>query len=82
MYSFKMIMAGTDSWLNVKEAAAYLGKSTHWMYQNREPLQIPSTSIGGSIRFEKSRLDEWIMNRSQVRTTGLKNSGQILRVTL
>ena len=82
MYLFKIIMAGTNSWLNVKEAAAYLGKSTHWLYQNREPLQIPSTSIGGSIRFEKSRLDEWILNRSQVRTKGLKSSGQILRVKL
>ena len=82
MYSFKMIMAGTDSWLSVKEAAAYLGKSTHWLYQNREPLQIPSTSIGGSIRFEKSQIDEWILNRSQVRTKGLKSSRQILRVKL
>jgi excisionase family DNA binding protein len=77
-----MIMAGTDSWLSVKEAAAYLGKSTHWLYQNREPLQIPSTSIGGSIRFEKSQIDEWILNRSQVRTKGLKSSRQILRVKL
>ncbi len=82
MYLFKMIMAGTDSWLSVKEAAAYLGKSTHWLYQNREPLQIPSTSIGGSIRFEKSQIDEWILNRSQVRTKGLKSSRQILRVKL
>ena len=55
MYTFNLHMAGSDSWMSVKEAATYLGKSAHWLYQNRERLQIPCSVIGGTLRFEKSR---------------------------
>jgi len=75
-------MAGSDSWMSVKEAATYLGKSAHWLYQNRERLQIPCTVIGGSLRFEKSRLDDWIDNRSQVRLNSTLKQKAATRVSL
>jgi excisionase family DNA binding protein len=82
MYTFNLHMAGSDSWMSVKEAATYLGKSAHWLYQNRERLQIPCTVIGGSLRFEKSRLDDWIDNRSQARLNSTLKQKTITRVTL
>jgi excisionase family DNA binding protein len=82
MYTFNLHMAGSDSWMSVKEAATYLGKSAHWLYQNRERLQIPCTVIGGSLRFEKSRLDDWIDNRSQVRLNSTLKQKAATRVSL
>ena len=82
MYTFNLHMAGSDSWMSVKEAATYLGKSPHWLYQNRERLQIPCTVIGGSLRFEKSQLDDWIRNRSQTRFSRTAKSQSVTRVSL
>lgn len=82
MYSFNLQMAGSDSWMSVKEAAIYLGKSAHWVYQNRERLHIPCSVIGGTLRFEKSRLDDWIINRSQTRMNQGSTKQAVARVSL
>ena len=82
MYTFNLHMAGSDSWMSVKEAATYLGKSAHWLYQNRERLQIPCTPVGGTLRFEKSRLDDWISNRSQIQPSRLTRQQSVTRVSL
>ena len=60
MYTFSLMMAGSEDWLDVAEAAAYIGKSKHWVYQNRSRMGIPCRRIGGSIRFNKKELDAWI----------------------
>jgi excisionase family DNA binding protein len=75
-------MAGTDSWMTVKEASTYLGKSAHWLYQNRERLQIPCTPVGGTLRFEKSQLDDWLSTCSQGKLPKLVSNKPIVRVTL
>jgi excisionase family DNA binding protein len=82
MYTFNLHMAGSDSWMSVKEAATYLGKSAHWLYQNRERLQIPCSVIGGTLRFEKSRLDDWIENRSQTRLNQGSRRQTVSKVSL
>ena len=82
MYTFNLHMAGSDSWMSVKEAATYLGKSPHWVYQNRERLQIPCTAIGGTLRFEKSRLDDLISNRSQIQQSRLTRQQSMTKVSL
>jgi excisionase family DNA binding protein len=70
MYSFNLIMAGSSDWMSVEEAAAYLGKSPHWLYQNRERLGIPHIQVGGTYRFHKTQLDEWLRARTpQVHST-------------
>lgn len=60
METFRLMMAGSDDWLTLEEAANYLAKSPHWLYQNRERLRIPHARIGKTYRFKKSQLDEWI----------------------
>ena len=82
MYAFNLHMAGSDSWMSVKEAATYLGKSAHWLYQNRERLEIPCSVIGGSLRFEKAQLDDWIRNRSRSHFTRAIKSQTVTKVSL
>ena len=82
MYTFNLHMAGSDSWMSVKEAATYLGKSPHWVYQNRERLQIPCTAVGGTLRFEKSRLNDWISNRSQIQPSRITSQQSMTKVSL
>ena len=82
MYTFNLHMAGSDSWMSVKEAATYLGKSPHWLYQNRERLQIPCTAVGGTLRFEKSRLNDWISNRSQIQPSRITSQQSMTKVSL
>ena len=82
MYTFNLHMAGSDSWMSVKEAATYLGKSPHWLYQNRERLQIPCTAVGGTLRFEKSKLDDWISNRAQIQPSRLTRQQSMTKVSL
>ena len=82
MYKFDLLMAGTDWWMTVKEASTYLGKSAHWLYQNRERLQIPCTPVGGTLRFEKSQLDGWLSSCGQGKLPRLDSNKPIIRVTL
>ena len=82
MYKFNLHMAGIDSWMSVKEAATYLGKSPHWLYQNRERLKIPCTAVGGTLRFEKSRMDEWISSRTQIQPRRLVKQQSVTKVSL
>ena len=82
MYTFNLHMAGSDSWMSVKEAATYLGKSAHWLYQNRERLQIPCTPVGGTLRFEKSQLDDWLSTCGQGKLPKLVSNKPIVKVTL
>lgn len=82
MYTFNLQMAGSDSWMTVKEASTYLGKSAHWLYQNRERLQIPCTPVGGTLRFEKSQLDEWLSTCGQGKLAKLVSNKPIVRVAL
>lgn len=83
MRSFSLLMAGSsDSWMSVKEAAQYLGKSTHWLYQNRERLKLPAVAIGGTYRFEKTALDRWICDNLQVKKATKATERPTLKVTL
>jgi excisionase family DNA binding protein len=49
--------------LSVKEAAAYLGMSKDWVYENLKKL-IPHVKIGGAIRFRKEDIDRYIASRT------------------
>jgi excisionase family DNA binding protein len=51
-------------WMTVDEVATYLGKSSHWVYQNRIKLQIPYTSVGGTFRFHKQLVDKWLEEKT------------------
>jgi len=48
--------------LSVKEAAAYLGMSKDWIYENLKML-IPHVKIGGALKFRREDLNRYIASR-------------------
>ena len=57
--------------MDMKKAAAYLGRSPHWLSVNRERLEIPAYLIGGYFYFLKEDLDAWVQSQQ----TTLKRNG-------
>ncbi|GAB4240903.1 MAG: hypothetical protein OHK0028_19220 [Deltaproteobacteria bacterium] len=49
--------------LSVQQAAAYLGMSKDWVYENLKKL-IPHVKIGGALRFRKEDIDRYIASRT------------------
>ena len=79
---FHLWMAGSDEWMSVAEAAKYLGKSRHWLYQNHQRLAIPSVVVGGTYRFNKASLDEWLTQSLSKSTSKTQTSRDFQRVKL
>lgn len=56
-----MIIENNDKWINIEEAADYLGvnKDTirNWI---RKDNGIPAHKIGKLWKFKKSELDDWV----------------------
>ena len=48
---------------SVMEAAAYLGMSKDWVYENLKKL-IPHVKIGGSLKFRREDLDRYIASQT------------------
>lgn len=46
--------------LTIKEASEYLGISVRGLYLMVYRRQIPFVKLGGKIRFDLKKLDEWI----------------------
>jgi len=82
METFSLMMAGSEDWMTLEEAACYLAKSPHWLYQNRMKLRIPHTQIGKTYRFKKSHLDEWIRDlaKNQAALSGKREN--LKKITL
>jgi excisionase family DNA binding protein len=52
--------------LNIREAARYLGISHHTLYKLLERREVPAAKIGGSWRFNRATLDEFVASQSLV----------------
>ena len=52
------------SYLNIKEAAEYLGISSHTLYKLVERNEVPAAKVGGSWRLNREALDEFLRGSS------------------
>lgn len=52
--------------MNIREAAGYLGISHHTLYKLLERREVPAAKIGGSWRFNRTALDEFVTSQSLV----------------
>ncbi len=52
--------------LNIREAAKYLGISHHTLYKLLERREVPAAKIGGSWRFSRTALDDFVTSQSLV----------------
>lgn len=54
----KTFEADGKPWMNVKEAADYMRKSTSWLYQHK--TKVGFSKLGGDILFNKKKVDAYL----------------------
>jgi excisionase family DNA binding protein len=56
------------SYLNIKEAAEYLGISSHTLYKLVERNEVPAAKVGGSWRLNREALDDFLRGSASAPT--------------
>lgn len=54
--------AGTEPWLSKQQIAQHLGFSVRWV-ELRVAEGMPSTRMGGRLRFQISAVEDWLEQR-------------------
>ena len=65
------VMADSREVMNIRQASQYLGVSPDTLYKYVNEQQIPAFKLGNRWRFKKSKLDQWMeekSNQMEVRT--------------
>jgi excisionase family DNA binding protein len=57
-------MADSREVMNIRQASDYLGVSPDTLYKYVGEEQIPAFKLGNRWRFKKSRLDQWMEEKS------------------
>jgi excisionase family DNA binding protein len=60
----KRIMADSREVMNIRQASQYLGVSPDTLYKYVGEQRIPAFKLGNRWRFKKSRLDQWMEEKS------------------
>jgi excisionase family DNA binding protein len=72
-----MTMADSREVMNIRQASQYLGVSPDTLYKYVNEQKIPAFKLGNRWRFKKSRLDQWMEEKSsEARTKKPKAAGQ------
>ena len=58
-------MADSREVMNIRQASQYLGVSPDTLYKYVGEQKIPAFKLGNRWRFKKSKLDEWMEEKSQ-----------------
>ena len=80
-------MADSREVMNIRQASQYLGVSPDTLYKYVGEQKIPAFKLGNRWRFKRSKLDQWMEEKSnQMEVRSKKNSkvatkaaGQLLR---
>ena len=57
-------MADSREVMNIRQASQYLGVSADTLYKYVNEQKIPAFKLGNRWRFKKSRLDQWMEEKS------------------
>src|SRR5271154_2638917 len=60
----KMEMADSREVMNIRQASQYLGVSPDTLYKYVNEQKIPAFKLGNRWRFKKSKLDQWMEEKS------------------
>jgi excisionase family DNA binding protein len=60
----KASMADSREVMNIRQASQYLGVSPDTLYKYVGEQKIPAFKLGNRWRFKKSRLDQWMEEKS------------------
>ncbi len=62
-------MAESPEVMNIRQASEYLGVSPDTLYKYVYEEKIPAFKLGNRWRFKKSKLDQWMEEKSSTRET-------------
>src|SRR5580700_6385252 len=65
-------MADSREVMNIRQASQYLGVSPDTLYKYVGEQRIPAFKLGNRWRFKKSRLDQWMEEKSSQMEPGVK----------
>ena len=68
-----------DSLITVKEIAEYLKLKEQTVYLLARQNKIPSLKVGGSLRFKKSQIDDWLLSEPN-KSSAQNGPGKVLIV--
>ena len=66
-------MADSREVMNIRQASQYLGVSPDTLYKYVGEQRIPAFKLGNRWRFKKSRLDQWMEEKSSQMEMGTKH---------
>ena len=66
-------MADSREVMNIRQASQYMGVSPDTLYKYVGEQSIPAFKLGNRWRFKKSRLDQWMEEKSSQVETGSKH---------
>jgi excisionase family DNA binding protein len=72
-------MAESREVMNIRQASQYLGVSPDTLYKYVYEEKIPAFKLGNRWKFKKSKLDEWMEEKSTMRETGEKKKPKAAR---
>jgi excisionase family DNA binding protein len=65
-------MADSREVMNIRQASQYLGVSPDTLYKYVGEQSIPAFKLGNRWRFKKSKLDQWMEEKSSLMQLGSK----------
>jgi len=65
--------------MNIRQASQYLGVSPDTLYKYVYEEKIPAFKLGNRWKFKKSKLDEWMEEKSAMRDAGEKKKPKAAR---
>ena len=65
-------MADSREVMNIRQASQYLGVSPDTLYKYVNEQSIPAFKLGNRWRFKKSKLDQWMEEKSNQAEAGTK----------
>jgi excisionase family DNA binding protein len=72
-------MADSREVMNIRQASQYLGVSPDTLYKYVNEQKIPAFKLGNRWRFKKSKLDQWMEEKSSesdAKSKKVKAAGQ------
>jgi excisionase family DNA binding protein len=66
-------MADSPEVMNIRQASQYLGVSPDTLYKYVGEQKIPAFKLGNRWRFKKSKLDQWMEEKSSQMELGSKS---------
>jgi excisionase family DNA binding protein len=69
-------MADSREVMNIRQASQYLGVSPDTLYKYVGEQSIPAFKLGNRWRFKKSRLDQWMEEKSSQVETGARHKSK------